>query len=486
MSVAAYGGHDRIGHQPEVGREQSTSRRWHLDPRRRGSSGRQGASLPSGRNHRVRRLARPPIRPWQVRAHRLRRRADHPPRRLPRWPDRRPRRAERVRGARPPREPARPAAAVDRATIVLAVDDRRRDGVRVAGVLRRRAGHADRDRTGARRCARPKPHQRSPSPCSASHGEPRRRRSPTWLRGPTTRSACPPAQRTTSTSPSATPSRSPGRPTGSPPSAETPGTATPPSSRSPRRRGRSTDRRLGGDGEATVLAVSGTPDWGSTADRTRTVAVSPLASLTALETFKSEVGSLALMIVMLFGVSALVVGAFFTVWTMQRAGDIAVLKALGASDASLVGDALGQALVVLAVGIGVGIGLVVGPRGARRRCPAVPAQPAHHAPAGGRDGRPRPRRRRRRTPYRHQGRPPHRTREQPMITLDDVTLTFPDGDSRITAVDRVSPAPRRAGSSPGITGPVRLREVVTPRRRGDPDPARTPGACGSTTSTRRP
>ena len=94
------------------------------------------------------------------------------------------------------------------------------------------------------------------------------------------------------------------------------------------------------------------------ADRTRTVAVSPLASLTALETFRSEVGSLGLMIVMLFGVSALVVGAFFTVWTLQRADDIAVLKALGASDASLVGDALGQALVVLAAGVGVGIGLV--------------------------------------------------------------------------------------------------------------------------------
>ena len=43
------------------------------------------------------------------------------------------------------------------------------------------------------------------------------------------------------------------------------------------------------------------------------------------KTFKSEVGSLGLMIAMLFGVSALVVGAFFTVWTMQRSGDVAVL-----------------------------------------------------------------------------------------------------------------------------------------------------------------
>ncbi|NEK79580.1 MAG: ABC transporter permease, partial [Xanthomonas perforans] len=60
---------------------------------------------------------------------------------------------------------------------------------------------------------------------------------------------------------------------------------------------------------------------------------------------------------MLFGVSALVVGAFFTVWTMQRAGDVAVLKALGASTPALVRDALGQALVVLVVGVGLGIGL---------------------------------------------------------------------------------------------------------------------------------
>ncbi|MCP1503134.1 putative ABC transport system permease protein [Curtobacterium herbarum] len=118
------------------------------------------------------------------------------------------------------------------------------------------------------------------------------------------------------------------------------------------------DRRLGGDGTATVLAVSGTPDWAAAAARTHTAAASPLMSLPALQTFTSEVGSLALMIVMLFGVSALVVGAFFTVWTMQRSADIAVLKALGASDASLVRDALGQALVVLLVGIGVGIGLV--------------------------------------------------------------------------------------------------------------------------------
>ncbi len=121
-------------------------------------------------------------------------------------------------------------------------------------------------------------------------------------------------------------------------------------------------QRMGGSGgdAVTVLAVSGSPDWDAVASSTKTVAQPTLASLGALETFKSEIGSLGLMIAMLFGISALVVGAFFTVWTMQRAGDIAVLKALGATTGSLVRDALGQALVVLVLGIGIGLALVVG------------------------------------------------------------------------------------------------------------------------------
>lgn len=120
------------------------------------------------------------------------------------------------------------------------------------------------------------------------------------------------------------------------------------------------DRGAGGAGDATTLAISGNADWDAAGRATGTTAEAQLASLTALDSFKSEIGSLGLMMALLFGVSALVVGAFFTVWTMQRAGDIAVLKALGATDASLVGDALGQALVVLGVGIGTGLLTVAG------------------------------------------------------------------------------------------------------------------------------
>ncbi len=112
------------------------------------------------------------------------------------------------------------------------------------------------------------------------------------------------------------------------------------------------------DSFATVLAVSGLPDWSTTADRTATSAHTKVGSLTALAAFKSEIGSLLMMVALLFGISALVIGAFFTVWTMQRKSDIAVLKALGASTRSLVRDALGQVLIVLVIGIGIGIGVV--------------------------------------------------------------------------------------------------------------------------------
>lgn len=112
------------------------------------------------------------------------------------------------------------------------------------------------------------------------------------------------------------------------------------------------------DAYATVLTVTGTPDWDAADATTGTVSEGTLSSLTALSAFRSEIGSLLLMVAMLFGISGLVIGAFFTVWTMQRKGDIAVLKALGASTRSLVRDALGQALIVLVIGIGLGLGLV--------------------------------------------------------------------------------------------------------------------------------
>src|SRR5690606_29259297 len=58
-------------------------------------------------------------------------------------------------------------------------------------------------------------------------------------------------------------------------------------------------------------------------------------------------------------ISALVVGAFFSVWTVGRSGDIAVLKTLGGSTGYLLRDALGQAAVLLVGGVATGTALSV-------------------------------------------------------------------------------------------------------------------------------
>ncbi|MFF5213328.1 FtsX-like permease family protein [Streptosporangium sp. NPDC000396] len=85
-------------------------------------------------------------------------------------------------------------------------------------------------------------------------------------------------------------------------------------------------------------------------------------ALSGIGSYTSENGSLTMMQGFLFAISALVIGAFFTVWTIQRQGDIAIMKALGASSGYLMRDALSQALIVLAVGGGIGgaAGLGVG------------------------------------------------------------------------------------------------------------------------------
>ncbi|OXM66354.1 MULTISPECIES: ABC transporter permease [Amycolatopsis] len=118
------------------------------------------------------------------------------------------------------------------------------------------------------------------------------------------------------------------------------------------------------DGEgpaATVIALTTTSgaDTAAADEAAGTQTVTKDDSLSAIGSYASENGSLQLMRGFLFAISALVMGAFFTVWTIQRSGDVAVLKALGASTASLLEDALGQAVVLLAGGTLIGTGLAV-------------------------------------------------------------------------------------------------------------------------------
>lgn len=112
-------------------------------------------------------------------------------------------------------------------------------------------------------------------------------------------------------------------------------------------------------GYATALLVDGDADWAAADRAAGTTSTSPLGALTLLPAFRSEIGSLLLIVALLFGISALVVGAFFTVWTLQRSTDLAVLKALGADDRALRRDALGQAGIVLVAGVGAGTALTL-------------------------------------------------------------------------------------------------------------------------------
>lgn len=120
----------------------------------------------------------------------------------------------------------------------------------------------------------------------------------------------------------------------------------------------------GGDGApvATVIAL--------TTDATANIAAADatLGTTTvwrddargAVAAYSAENLSLTTIQAFLLAISALVIGAFFTVWTIGRQGDIAVLKALGASTTYLVRDAVGQAALILVTGVAVGTSIAAG------------------------------------------------------------------------------------------------------------------------------
>jgi putative ABC transport system permease protein len=82
--------------------------------------------------------------------------------------------------------------------------------------------------------------------------------------------------------------------------------------------------------------------------------------------FAAETATMTLIRAFLLAISSLVVGAFFTVWTVQRSAQIGLMKALGASNLYVLRDALGQLAVmmlastVLGASAGVGLGHFVG------------------------------------------------------------------------------------------------------------------------------
>lgn len=110
----------------------------------------------------------------------------------------------------------------------------------------------------------------------------------------------------------------------------------------------------GTEAAATVIAVTAGDGQQLDIDAANlaagTVSASRDGSFQALGSYKSENGSLLLMQAFLYGISALVIVAFLTVWTVQRTRDVAVLKALGGSSRYVLKDAMVQASTVLLAG----------------------------------------------------------------------------------------------------------------------------------------
>ena len=71
--------------------------------------------------------------------------------------------------------------------------------------------------------------------------------------------------------------------------------------------------------------------------------------------YREEILTVRLIQGFLIVISAVVIGAFFTVWTIQRTREIGLVKALGASNSYLLRDALGQVLILMVSGTLIGI-----------------------------------------------------------------------------------------------------------------------------------
>ncbi|GAA3519632.1 ABC transporter permease [Dietzia aurantiaca] len=111
-------------------------------------------------------------------------------------------------------------------------------------------------------------------------------------------------------------------------------------------------------GPATAMAVNvDAVNPGLVVDGSGLALVDGDGLVSALPSHRAENTSLTTMTYMLLAVTALVVGAFFAVWGMQRRRDVAVLKALGASTVAVVRDSVGQAAIVLVVGVGGGVAI---------------------------------------------------------------------------------------------------------------------------------
>lgn len=116
---------------------------------------------------------------------------------------------------------------------------------------------------------------------------------------------------------------------------------------------------------ASVIALraddGATPDFAAIDAEASTMTMSLTESFNASPGYEAETLTLSMIQFFLYAICALVIGAFFTVWTIQRGHDIAVLRAMGASSRYLLRDSLTQAAILLVgftiLGVAAGVGL---------------------------------------------------------------------------------------------------------------------------------
>ena len=113
---------------------------------------------------------------------------------------------------------------------------------------------------------------------------------------------------------------------------------------------------------AVALKLTAGADTAAVEKATGTTVQAKRATYNASPGFSAESSTMALIRGFLYAISALVVGAFFTVWTVQRKAEIALLKALGAPTGYVLRDALAQVIAVLvaATAVGTALGLALG------------------------------------------------------------------------------------------------------------------------------
>ena len=116
---------------------------------------------------------------------------------------------------------------------------------------------------------------------------------------------------------------------------------------------------------AVAINAPGGTDLAAPATRSNVDVVTKSEAYSGSPGYAAETSTMTLIRGFLYVIAAMILGAFFTVWTIQRRQEIGLQKALGASTRSVLIGSLGQVLLVLiaatTVGalIGYALGLVV-------------------------------------------------------------------------------------------------------------------------------